>query len=456
MSSLFDPALIPQEVIAVGRTLNARGHQAYLVGGSLRDLILGRTPSDYDIATDARPEEVAALFPRTVPVGVAFGSVLVEAGTWGFVDVTTFRKDLEYVDGRRPRGVEFGASIEDDLARRDFTVNALAWEMGDGRLVDPFGGLQDLREGIIRAVGDPARRFREDALRTLRAVRFAGQLGFDMDPDTWQALQQEARGVRRLSGERVRDELFKILVVPEVERALWMLHEAGLLLEVLPELKGTERLAQYKPGAPMLLDHLILTAALCPPDPLLRLAGLLHDVGKMATKQLQPDGRVTYFGHAREGGKAARRAGARLRLSNRMTERLAAWVEMHMSLDASVATKTLRRWLSARGKEWLLKLVDLCRADAWASGWHGPIPHLDRIEREIEEIERKGEGLTLKKLAVDGHDVMRELDLSPGPRVGEILSRLLEAVLEDPGRNTRDELLRLIREIGGKEGLQDV
>lgn len=235
-----------------------------------------------------------------------------------------------------------------------------------------------------------------------------------------------------------------------------MLHEAGLLLEVLPELKGTERLAQYKPGAPMLLDHLILTAALCPPDPLLRLAGLLHDVGKMATKQLQPDGRVTYFGHAREGGKAARRAGARLRLSNRMTERLAAWVEMHMSLDASVATKTLRRWLSARGKEWLLKLVDLCRADAWASGWHGPIPHLDRIEREIEEIERKGEGLTLKKLAVDGHDVMRELDLSPGPRVGEILSRLLEAVLEDPGRNTRDELLRLIREIGGKEGLQDV
>lgn len=452
----FDPSLIPREVAAVGQALIAHGHQAYLVGGSLRDLILGRQPNDFDIATDARPEEVAALFPRTVPVGVAFGSVLVEAGTWGFVDVTTFRRDLEYLDGRRPRGVEYGTGIEDDLSRRDFTVNAMAWEMGRGRLVDPFGGLDDLRAGLVRAVGDPVRRFREDALRTLRAVRFAAQLEFDIDLATWQALQQEARGIRRLSGERIRDEFFKILAVSDVERALWMLHEAGLLVEILPELKGAERLPQYKPGAPTLLDHLIVTAAHCPPGPLLRLAGLLHDVGKMRTYKMQPGGRVTYFGHAREGGEAARAAGARLRLSNRAIEQLAGWVEMHMSLNASVTAKTLRRWVAARGKEWLLGLVDLCRADAWASGWQGAVPHLDRIEAEIEEIDRKGEGVTLKDLAVDGHDVMRELGLAPGPAVGRILARLLEAVLEDPGLNTRSRLLELAREIARKEGLPNV
>lgn len=456
MSLPFGPSRIPKEVAEIGHTLIARGYQAYLVGGALRDLILGRDPHDFDIATDARPQEVASLFPHTVPVGAAFGSVLVEAGALGFVDVTTFRRDLEYIDGRRPIGVEYGASIEDDLARRDFTINALAWEMGRGRLVDPFGGLDDLRAGIVRAVGDPARRFREDALRTLRAVRFAAQLQFDIDLDTWQALQEEARGVRRLSGERVRDEFFKILVVPDVGRALWMLHEAGLLLEILPELKGAERLPQYKPGAPTLLDHLILTAAHCPPDPLLRLAGLLHDVGKMSTRELQPSGRVTYYGHAREGGEAARTAGERLRLSKREIERLTGWVEMHMSLNETVTAKTLRRWLAARGKAWLLGLVNLGRADAWASGWQGPVPHLDRIEREIEEIDRKGEDLSLRSLAVNGHDVMRELGLEPGPVVGRILARLLEAVLEDPGRNTRSRLLELAREIARKEGLPDV
>ena len=309
MSLPLGPGAIPHEVSEIGAALIREGYQAYLVGGSVRDLILGLSPNDFDIATDARPEEVGEIFSNTVPVGAAYGSVLVDAGEWGFVDVTTFRRDGEYTDGRRPRRVEYGATIDEDLSRRDFTVNALAWDLATHRLVDPFGGLGDIRSRIIRAVGDPVERFREDALRTLRAVRFAAQLGFDIDLDTWRALEVEARGIRRLSAERVRDELLKILAAGDVEQALWILRETGLLFEVLPELKGADRLAQVKRGAPTLLDHLIQTAAHCPPDPLLRLAGLLHDVGKLNTREVHEDGRVTFFGHARQGAETARRAG---------------------------------------------------------------------------------------------------------------------------------------------------
>ncbi len=451
MTRRLDPQKIPPPVRKVGEVLASHGFQAYLVGGSVRDMLLGDAPNDFDIATDARPWEVAALFPHTIPVGAAFGSVLVEI-EGGFVDVTTFRKEHDYVDGRRPSRVEYADAIEDDLARRDFTVNAIAWDMASGRLADPHGGLDDLEACLIRAVGDPVERFREDALRTLRAVRLAARLSFDIELDTWRALETEAQGVRRLSAERVRDELFKILEVDDVQRALGMLRESGLLFEILPELKEADRVASFKPGQPTLLDHLILTAAGCPPDPLLRFAGLLHDLGKISTRAIRADGRVTYHGHARAGAELARRIGTRLRLSKREIERMAGWIERHMSVDPSISAKTLRRWMLAWDKEWLIDLVHLCRADAWASGWQGEIPYLDRVQQEVEEIHRRGEALPVRRLAIDGHDVMRELGIGPGPRVGEILSRLHEAVLEDPAKNTREALLQMARAWGtGKD-----
>lgn len=451
MKGALDLGKIPPGVIRLAAELVNAGYQAYLVGGCLRDLLLGLTPRDFDIATDARPEEVQALFPRSVPVGAAFGSVAVEAEPGLWVDVTTFRRDLEYLDGRRPAGVEYGVSIEEDLARRDFTINAMAWDPVSGRLVDPFQGADDLKSRLIRAVGDPVQRFREDALRLLRAVRFAAALDFDIELETWRALEVEAAGIRRLSAERVRDELFKILSAADPGRALWIMRETGLLFEALPELKGTDRLFQGKKGAPMLLDHLIQTAAYCPPDPLLRLAGLVHDIGKMKTQAVEPGGRLTYHGHAAAGAEEARRLGQRLRLANRETEKLAWLVEMHMSLGPSTGKKTLRRWLAQKGEAWLLDLVALCRADAWASGWEGAVPYLDRIEKEIQEIARAGEALTRDKLAVDGHDVMRELGIGPGPKVGRILSRLHQAVLDDPSLNTREVLLALARRFACEE-----
>lgn len=450
MTQEFDPAKIPQAVRQVGEILVSHRFQAYLVGGSVRDLLRGDRPDDFDIATDARPWDIAELFAHTIPVGAAFGSVRVPIQD-GFVDVTTFRQEHDYIDGRRPERVEYAAAIEDDLARRDFTVNAIAWDMESGRLVDPHGGLEDLEARLIRAVGDPLKRFREDALRTLRAVRLAARLGFDIEIETWRALEVAAEGVRRLSAERVRDELLKILAVDDVERALWMLRETGLLFVILPELKAADRITQFKPGAPMLLDHLIVTAARCPPDPLLRFAGLLHDLGKVSTRAVQPDGRVTYHRHAREGAEIARGIGTRLRLSKREVERMSAWIERHMSLDPAISANTLRRWMLAWDKEWLVNLVHLCRADAWASGWQGPIAFLDRIEEKIEEIHRKGEAVTVHRLAIGGDDIMRELGIGPGPAVGRILARLHEAVLEEPEKNNRETLLQWVRQMGAAE-----
>lgn len=446
----FDARAIPPGIVEVAKRLSARGYQAYLVGGALRDLMLGSTPHDYDIATDALPGEIQALFDRSLPVGAAFGSVMVEASPGLWVDVTTFRQDLEYRDGRRPAGVQYGVSIEEDLARRDFTVNAMAWDMRERRLVDPFGGLDDLKARLVRAVGDPVKRFREDALRLLRAVRFAAVLDFDIDLDTWRALEVEAAGIRRLAAERVRDELSKILASPDAGRALWMMRETGLLFEALPELKGADRLPQHKRGAPTLLDHLIQTAAHCPADPLLRLAGLVHDVGKLETCAMQAGGRLTYHGHAEAGEAVVRRLGERLRLSRREIERLASWVRMHMSLGPATGKKALRRWLAQWGEEWVAGLVALCRADALASGWEGALPHLDRIEQEIGEIQRSGEALTRDELAVDGRDVMEELGIGPGPEVGKILGALYQLVLEDPGANTRETLLEHARRLRGE------
>ncbi|NLN29023.1 MAG: HD domain-containing protein, partial [Firmicutes bacterium] len=324
------------------RRLQEAGYAAFLVGGCVRDIYLGSLPHDWDVATDARPEAVRRLFPRTHDVGARFGTVGVippEAArdeAVGSVEVTTFRKDLGYQDGRRPTQVSFGASIEEDLARRDFTMNAVAWNPAAGAVVDPFHGLSDIEAGLIRAVGDPTVRFREDALRMLRAVRFSSQLGFTIDPDTWTAIEREAHRVQQLSSERIRDELLRLLETDRAGEGLWVLHELGLMRYCLPELQGTFRMAQGKPGAPTLLAHLIQTVDACPPDPVLRLAALFHDVGKLTTRAVTPEGRVIFHGHEKASAEVALRACRRLRMPKRETCRIVELVRMHMVFGEEV------------------------------------------------------------------------------------------------------------------------
>lgn len=433
---------IPASVQHVSSRLLEAGYQAYLVGGCIRDLLLGRQPNDWDIATDALPDTVANMFERTYRVGAAFGTVVVLAPEP--VEVTTFRKDFAYEDGRRPAYVEFATTIEEDLARRDFTMNALAYDLRSKHVVDPFGGTADIARKIIRTVGVPADRFREDALRMLRAVRFVAALGFTVESDTRVAIEAEVERVHYLSAERIRDEILGLLVGPYVGDGLWLLYEVGLLERVLPELSGADKLPQMKPGAPTLLAHLIRATEEAPPRANVRFAALFHDVGKMATRQELPDGRIVFHGHERVGEEIIRKACRRLRMERRFTEHVASLVHMHM-VEGDVTKKAVRRWVGAYGEAWVRDLIALRRADHLASGGDDAENAFPRhLEALLEEVLAEKSAFTVKDLAIDGHDVMERAAIPPGPEVGEILDALLERVLDDPSMNDRETLLKLV------------
>lgn len=408
---------VPAEARAALDRLGEAGHQAYLVGGCVRDLLMGRPPADWDIGTDARPDEVIALFPGARARG-RFGTVVLPRA-YGSAEVTTFRVEGSYSDRRRPDRVGFVASLEADLSRRDFTCNAMALVPG-GRLVDPFGGLAALAGREIRTVGDPHARFNEDALRLLRAVRFAARLGFRLHPGTAAAIAGDAPLLAAVSAERVRDELLKILLSPAPGYGLDLARRTGLLAVFLPEVAAL-------PGEEW--GRLTATVSRVPLYPMLRLAALVHRLdAAMATGVLR-----------------------RLRLPN-------AWVDTVVSLIAGLPAldraapddpAAIRRALSAVGRERAGLLLDLYLAVRRAAG-SPPGPAL-AVCRAAAGILARGEPLSVSELAVDGEDVMVATGLPPGPEVGRILAHLLDAVLADPSLNRRERLLGDLRAAGGRE-----
>ena len=435
-------------MVAVLRGLRDAGHEAALVGGCVRDLVRGTEPGDWDVTTSAPPEVVAALFGNSTWDN-AFGTVTVRSGPMS-VDVTTYRTEAGYRDARRPDEVRWGQSLDDDLERRDFTINAVAWvpgdlEAGTGRLVDPHGGMADLSAGILRAVGDPDRRFGEDALRLLRAVRFAATLDLELDPGTKAAIQRHAIAAAGLSGERVRDELLRLLGADEPSVGVRLLEDLGLLPVVLPELAALRGVPQGKALGGDGLDHSTRTAdALPASDPILRLAGLLHDVGKATTLA---DGH--FHGHETEGVDLVQRRLEALRLPRADIARVVHLVRHHMiGYTPDWTDAALRRFVRRVGAGQALDdLLALRRADTAASV--GPVagdPALDELEARLAAAQA-GAVLDLHQLAVDGDDLQRELGLAPGRQIGALLDELLEAVTEDPSRNERAALLALAREL---------
>ncbi len=441
---------LPSDVRHVLGTLTQSGHEAALVGGCVRDLVRGLTPDDWDVATSAPPETVAELFPDTTWTNI-FGTVTVRIGDEPTeVEVTTYRSESGYTDGRRPDEVRWATELTDDLQRRDFTINAMAWVADDlgaghGHLVDPHGGREDLAATVLRAVGDPEVRFTEDALRLLRGVRFATTLDLRIDPPTEAAMARMAPTAGSLSGERIRDELYRLLAWPGAIAPAFLLAERlGILAVILPELTALRGVEQGKLLGGDALDHSLRTAdALPPDDPILRLTGLLHDIGKASTAS-----GGHFIGHEVVGAQLVQQRLEALALSRADIERATHLVRHHMILYSSEWTDAaVRRFIGRIGPGRPMKdLFALRRADTAASA--GPEARdaaAAELEGRVADLQAAAV-LSLGELAVNGSDLMRELGLAPGPEVGRLLEVLLQAVLDDPGRNEPSALLALARE----------
>lgn len=439
---------LPRSVAGALATLTGAGHEAVLVGGCVRDRLLGAPLWDWDAATSATPQQVAALFPAAAWEN-RFGTVTVNGDP--SVEVTAYRTEGSYRDRRRPSDVRFGASLTDDLARRDFTINAMAWRptdlvAGRGILVDPFDGATDLEARRLRAVGDPAERFEEDALRLMRAARFAGRLDMTIEPDTEAAIREVAPTAASVSGERVRDELLRMLEHdPTPSRAIGWLERLGLLVVILPELAALRGVPQSKPVAGDALDHTLRAVDVASPTvPDLRLAALLHDLGKATTLE-----GGHFIGHERVGTELATGVLHRLRMPRVRADRVVGVIGHHMfDYDPAWTDAAVRRFIRRTADVDRDLLFALHRADNLASGvGEAGDAYQDELERRIgDELAGHRDLLIHRRLAIDGNDLQRECGLSEGPEIGAILERLTDLVLEDPGLNRRDVLLELARE----------
>jgi tRNA nucleotidyltransferase/poly(A) polymerase len=435
--------------------ITGAGKQVYLVGGAVRDLLRGRKASDWDLATDALPEEVIVLFQsakpkgHVIPTGIKHGTVTVHFKGIS-LELTTFRADKGYSDGRRPDEVEFGVSIEEDLARRDFTMNSAAYKLPSGPLLDPFNGAGDIKAKLIRCVGNPAERFAEDGLRPVRAVRFASQLDFKIDEDTLAAIPGALPLTAKVAAERIREELNKIIESQKPSAGLLLMEKTGLLRLLLPELASCRGVEQKGFHRFDVLEHSLLASDFAAKEdysPELRLAALFHDIGKKVVRKMGENGVWTFHQHERESSKITRKILLRFRYPNTVMDKVCHLIEEHMfHYEDNWTDAAVRRFIIRAGETSLADLYKLRRADAYATAGEVPPPdYLLAMQTRVEKILTGRRAFSLKDLAVSGYD-LKEVRIKPGKEMGIILHELLEAVVEDPELNTREKLL----EIAGK------
>jgi poly(A) polymerase/tRNA nucleotidyltransferase (CCA-adding enzyme) len=429
------------------------GFEAYLVGGCVRDLLLGRTPKDWDLATNAKPQEIQTLLPDSVYEN-EFGTVGVktrsEDPTLAVVEVTTYRVEGSYRDFRHPDEIAFASCVEDDLARRDFTVNAMALAPDGTRIIDPFDGKLDFEAKLIRAVGNPTLRFREDALRLMRAVRLATELGFTLEPETAKAVHAERGLLREIAVERIRDEFIKLIMAPRAGEGVRALEEYGLLEHVIPELREGIGCGQNLHHIYTVFEHNVraLEYAASKDYPLpIRLGALLHDVGKPRTKR--GEGKTsTFYNHEVVGGRMTRVIMERLKFSADLTERVTHLVRQHLFYYnvSEVSAAGVRRFIARVGIEMVDDILKIREADRIGSGVPKAFPYkLRHLQFMIDKVRR--DPVHPKMLALNGEEIMRLLTIPAGPVVGKILRVLLDEVLEDPSKNTKVQLSSRAKEL---------
>ena len=434
---------IPSKVETIINILETAGFEAYAVGGCVRDTLLGRTPNDWDITTSARPEQVKELFHRTVDTGLAHGTVTVLMDKEGF-EVTTYRVDGEYEDGRHPKEVTFTASLEEDLKRRDFTINAMAYNHRKG-LVDLFDGQKDLEGKVIRCVGDPLERFTEDALRIMRAVRFSAQLGFSLETDTRKALSVLAPNLKHVSAERIQVELVKLLVSPHPDY-LRIAYEAGITKEFLPEFDLCMETPQNTPHHCYTVgEHILHSLLYVKEDRVLRITMFLHDIAKPVFRKTDENGRDHFTNHGPEGEKMAKSILRRLKFDNDTISKVTRLIRWH-DLRPSSDPVEVRKAMNIIGEDLFPMWMEVQKADSQAQSDYLAEEKRARqegVRRTWEKIVREGQCVSLKGLAVTGSDLIAA-GMKPGKEMGAVLHMLLEKVLEEPELNEKDKLLKLI------------
>ncbi|MCD7818857.1 MAG: HD domain-containing protein [Lachnospiraceae bacterium] len=439
---------IPPKAEQILQVLHVNGYEAYVVGGCVRDSVLGRRPEDWDITTSATPEQIKQLFPRTIDTGIRHGTVTVLEGQEGF-EVTTYRIDGEYEDGRHPKEVTFTSSLEKDLMRRDFTINAMAYSHENG-LVDLYGGMKDLRDGIIRCVGNPEERFGEDALRMLRAVRFAAQLGFQMTDGVKGSIHELAHTLEKVSAERIQVELVKLLTSP---RPHWfrLAYECGITAVIMPEFDRIMRQRQNNPHhAYSTGEHTLIAMKSIPADKVLRLTMLFHDMGKPDVFETDELGIYHFHEHAAPSEAISRKIMRRLKFDNETTETVCILVRNHSRYPKLTAWDIRKTAYEVGGPELFELFLQVKRADILAQHpavTEQKLNYLREVERIWKDVKLHGDCLSLKELAISGKDLIAD-GRKPGPEIGDILNTLLAEVLEFPERNQKEYLLNRSREIG--------
>lgn len=437
---------LPDKVHNIINTLEEAGYEAYAVGGCVRDSVLGREPDDWDITTSAKPEETKRLFPRTVDTGIKHGTVTVLLGGEGF-EVTTYRIDGTYEDGRHPSEVTFTANLKEDLRRRDFTINAMAYNDRSG-LVDLYGGLADMENRVIRCVGDARERFDEDALRMLRAVRFSAQLGYRIDEATGEAVRALAPNLQKISAERIQVEFVKLVTSPHPDY-LRTAYELGITAQILPEFDlCMETPQRHKHHCYDVGEHILHAMSGVEADKVLRLGMLFHDIGKPQTLTVDPDGTTHNKMHPFEGEKITRKVMRRLKFDNDTTDKVTKLVLYH-DYDIAPTEAGVRRAVNRIGEEIFSMIFTVRRADIAAQSDYmreEKLAKVDYIEKLYKEILARKDAVTVKDLAISGNDLIAE-GMPPGRQIGETLSALLDRVLDDPSLNTREILLKLYKEV---------
>ncbi|ERI95626.1 HDIG domain protein [Clostridiales bacterium oral taxon 876 str. F0540] len=432
---------LTEDVSYILGTLIENGYEAYIVGGCVRDSIIKKQLKDWDITTNAKPDDILRLFEKTIPTGIKHGTVTIVLNKNNY-EVTTYRIDGDYSDNRHPDQVIFTSSLREDLSRRDFTVNALAYNDIDG-LVDMFHGIDDLHSSLIKCVGDPDKRFNEDALRMLRAIRFSCQLDFNIEEETYKSISKNSYLLKNVSSERIRDEFCKMLLTSKPSRGIKMLLETRLIDYIVPELKESVGFDQKNPHHDKnVFDHIMSVLDNSEENLIVRLGALLHDIGKPRTFTIDKKGIGHFYGHNVVSAQMAEEILKRLRFDNKTMEKVIIIITEHMTAYNHMKNRTLKKFISRVGVDNLEDLFQLQIADSKGHKKDADFSPIIRRREEVKKILESGEPFTVSQLKINGNDLIA-LGFKPGKYIGTILNELLEKVMEKPELNNRDSLLKI-------------